>query len=249
MHQMVAKLAKAYRNQSIEFRRLAEDLGHKESGVAVDQEAAFLVKHPTGITPHEGFPPVLDKPTIILGEGDTIVLWYLPGALANNTQKQMLSSLESLPDALQKSIVGRNWRTNPDYFRPESLSGCLEFAPTIHQLGHSAWTDIPSISTALKTESGLAWASKMSYPSAILSAALSIMHPLMYNARLHGMETLSAWAAENDELMGDALADWSTVYTNISLIANQGTPFHHDPHSRSEATQGWHQGQTTTQRL
>ena len=63
------------------------------------------------------------------------------------------------------------------------------------------------------------------------------------------METLSAWAAENDELMGDALADWSTVYTNISLIANQGTPFHHDPHSRSEATQGWHQGQTTTQRL
>ncbi|KIM58942.1 hypothetical protein SCLCIDRAFT_127238, partial [Scleroderma citrinum Foug A] len=70
----------------IEFRRLAKDLGHKESGVAVDQEAAFLVKHPTGITPHEGFSPVLDKPTIILGEGDTIVLWYLPGALANNTQ-------------------------------------------------------------------------------------------------------------------------------------------------------------------
>ena len=71
----------------------------------------------------------------------------------------------------------------------------------------------------------------MSYPSAILSAALSIMHLLMYNAGLREMETLSAWAAENDELMGDALADWSTVYTNISLIANRGTPFHHNPHS------------------
>ncbi|KIM58323.1 hypothetical protein SCLCIDRAFT_128456, partial [Scleroderma citrinum Foug A] len=76
------------------------------------------------------------------------------------------------------------------------------------------------------------WASKMSYPSAILSAALSIMHPPMYNAGLRGMETLTA-LAENDELMGDALADWSTVYTNISLIANQGTPFHCNPHSRS----------------
>ena len=59
------------------------------------------------------------------------------------------------------------------------------------------------------------------------------MHPPMYNAGLHRMETLSAWAAENDEFMGDALADWSTVYTNISLIANQGTPFHRDPHSQS----------------
>ncbi|KIM65050.1 hypothetical protein SCLCIDRAFT_113884, partial [Scleroderma citrinum Foug A] len=83
---------------------------------------------------------------------------------------------------------------------------------------------------------------QMSYPSTILSAALSIMHPPMYNARLRRMETLSAWAAENDELMGDALADWSMlgtgwsitmVYTNISLIANQGTPFHRDPHSQS----------------
>ena len=70
----------------IEFRRLAKDLGHKESGAAVDREVAFPVKHPTGITPHEGFPPLLDRLTIILGEGNTIVMWYLPGALSNNAQ-------------------------------------------------------------------------------------------------------------------------------------------------------------------
>ena len=70
----------------IEFRRLAKDLGHKESGAAVDQEVAFLVKHPTRITLPEGFPPLLDGPTIILGEGNTIVMWYLPGALSNNAQ-------------------------------------------------------------------------------------------------------------------------------------------------------------------
>ena len=70
----------------IKFRRLAKDLGHKESGAAVAQEAALLVKHPSGITPHAGFPPLLDRPTIILGEGNTIVMWYLPGALTNNAQ-------------------------------------------------------------------------------------------------------------------------------------------------------------------
>ena len=64
----------------IEFWRLAEYLGHKESGVA------FLVKHPSGITPHTGFPLLLDRPTIILGEGNTIVMWYLLGAMTNNAQ-------------------------------------------------------------------------------------------------------------------------------------------------------------------
>ena len=72
----------------------------------------------------------------------------------------------------------------------------------------------------------------MSYPSGILSAALSIMHPALYNAGLDGMEKLSAWAAENDEDMDDALEDWATVYTNVSVIANRATPFHRDPHSR-----------------
>ena len=68
----------------------------------------------------------------------------------------------------------------------------------------------------------------MSYPSGILSAALSIMHPALYNAGLDGMEKLSAWAAENDEDMDDALEDWATVYTNVSVIANRATPFHRD---------------------
>jgi len=49
----------------------------------------------------------------------------------------MLDSLDVIPDLLPRSIVGRTWRTKPDYFKAESLSGCLEFAPAMHQLGHS----------------------------------------------------------------------------------------------------------------
>ncbi|KIM59776.1 hypothetical protein SCLCIDRAFT_81394, partial [Scleroderma citrinum Foug A] len=157
-------------------------------------------------------------PTIILGKGNTIVMWYLPGAMTNNAQKQMWDSLESLSDVLDKSIVGQNWWTKPDYFKPESLARCLEFAPAIHQLGHS---------------SGRSWASQMTFPSAMLSAALSIMHLPLYNAGLHRMEVLSSWAEQNDKGMDDALDTWSTVYTNISVIANRGTPLHHDSHSQS----------------
>ena len=47
------------------------------------------------------------------------------------------------------------------------------------------------------------------------------------------MEVLSSWAEQNDKGMDDALDTWSMVYTNISVIANQGTPLHHDPYSRS----------------
>ncbi|KIM51973.1 hypothetical protein SCLCIDRAFT_142184, partial [Scleroderma citrinum Foug A] len=162
-----------------------------------------------------------------------IVMWYLPGAMTNNAQKQMWDSLESLSDVLDKSIVGQNWWTKPDYFKPESLAGCLEFAPAIHQLGHSAWTDTPSVSAALKTKSGQTWASQMTFPSAMLSAALSIMHLPLYNAGLHGMEVLSSWAEQNDKGMDDTLDIWSTVYTNISMITNWGTPLHRDPHSQS----------------
>ncbi|KIM56215.1 hypothetical protein SCLCIDRAFT_40629, partial [Scleroderma citrinum Foug A] len=125
------------------------------------------------------------------------------------------------------------WRTTPEYFKPEALAGCLEFAPAIHQLGHSAWSDIPSVSSALKSSSSQTWASQISYPSAMLSTAISIMHPPLYNAGLRGMETLNVWAAKNDETMHHVLDVWSTVYTNISVIANQATPFHWDPHSRS----------------
>ena len=40
------------------------------------------------------------------------------------------------------------------------------------------------------------------------------------------MEVLCSWAEQNDKGMDDALDTWSTVYTNISVITNRGTPLH-----------------------
>ena len=57
-----------------------ESLSSMEPGTIADKEQALLRKFPTTIC------GLLDEPTIILGEGGTVALWYLPGALSRPTQ-------------------------------------------------------------------------------------------------------------------------------------------------------------------
>ena len=47
-----------------------------QSGTNEEQEMRVLRRHPSSLS------GLLDHPTIILGEGNTIALWYLPSALA-----------------------------------------------------------------------------------------------------------------------------------------------------------------------
>jgi len=47
-----------------------------QSGTNEQQEIRVLCRHPSSLS------GTLSQPTIILGDGDTIALWYLPGALA-----------------------------------------------------------------------------------------------------------------------------------------------------------------------
>ena len=51
-----------------------------EPGSNLDREAQLVKNFPSSIT------GLVDKPAIILGEGGTIVLWYIPGAIARSTQ-------------------------------------------------------------------------------------------------------------------------------------------------------------------
>ena len=99
MHQMVATLAHAYHHRSMSFLclffsityvfavesgvdlvRLAESLATMEPGTTVDREQAFLTKFPPTIC------SLLDEPSVVLGEGGIVALWYLPGALSRPTQ-------------------------------------------------------------------------------------------------------------------------------------------------------------------
>ena len=45
---------------------------------------------------------------------------------------------------------------------------------------------------------------------------------------------LDLTATGHDPGMLTALENWSIVFTNISLIVNQSTPLHRDPHSRAD---------------
>jgi len=60
--------------------RLAESLASMEPGTTVDREQTFVNKFPATIS------GLIDEPAVILGEGGTVALWYLPGALACPTQ-------------------------------------------------------------------------------------------------------------------------------------------------------------------
>jgi len=84
------------------------------------------------------------------------------------------------------------------------------------------------VSAGLATPAGKEWGKNICLPSALLSGALSIMHPPLYHASLEARQRLDVWSMENDPVMQEALGHWLTVYTNLSLISNQKTPLHCD---------------------
>jgi len=52
------------------------------------------------------------------------------------------------------------------------------------------------------------------------------MHPQLYDVGMHGIELLDDWSCKNHPRMQHALRKWPTVFTNVSVIANQCTPLH-----------------------
>ena len=73
----------------------------------------------------------------------------------------------------------------------------------------------------------------MVQPTSIISGALSIMHPQLYEDGMRGISLLEDWSSTNDLGMNQALSLWPTAFTNISVIVNQCTPLHRDPQSRA----------------
>ena len=71
----------------------------------------------------------------------------------------------------------------------------------------------------------------MIYPTSIISGALSIMHPQLYEDGMQCMRNLEDWSSTHDPQMHQALSLWPSAFTNISLIANRSTPPHRDPQS------------------
>ncbi|KAI6139437.1 hypothetical protein BKA82DRAFT_25549 [Pisolithus tinctorius] len=230
----------------IDLIRLSERLSAMELGVDETQEVGHLAAHPSSLT------SFVDEPMVILGTGNTIALWYLPGAITNDLQvssnisftlymiqaslqTHMLATLDPLHHAMSKSMTSGSWQKNAEYFNHTSWSlGCLEFSPARHQQGHMTPNFAPSVSADLRMDASHEWSQRSYLLAAILSSALSIMHPGLYDAGRQAMQSLDTWLSQHNQDMQDALQHWRSVFTNVSVISNQATPFHWDPHSRSD---------------
>ncbi|KAI6039422.1 hypothetical protein EDC04DRAFT_2603188 [Pisolithus marmoratus] len=208
---IVSTMVDAYHNpdpdqhpvqSNVDLTRLEESVSRNKSRLDLEQEDQFLITYlPNALG-------VLDHPTVILGWDDVIALWYLPNALSQSTK-------------------------NTDWFNQSNahMAGCLEFALARHtMLGHETWFDTLGISKDLNTDASLKWLQAMAIPNAMISSALSIIHPLLYKVGIQGIEKLKMETALNNSIMERALMVWPMAFTNISLISNRACPLHHDPH-------------------
>ncbi|KIM56178.1 hypothetical protein SCLCIDRAFT_133151, partial [Scleroderma citrinum Foug A] len=116
----------------IDLIRLSESLTPMQPGMNEEQENRVLQQHPSSLS------GMLDHPTIILGEGDTIAMWYLPGALAPCLQDHIADSIDPLAHPLGRSISNKSWHTTHQYFKDDlDIFGCLEFSLAWHMLSHT----------------------------------------------------------------------------------------------------------------
>ena len=74
----------------IDFIWLVEALSPREYGIKSEKEAQLLTAHPSLLSGY------IDRPTVILGEGGTISVWYLPGAVSRAMQVCTVITVEPL---------------------------------------------------------------------------------------------------------------------------------------------------------
>lgn len=100
----------------------------------------------------------------------------------------------------------------------------------------------PEVSATLKArnpdQGGRAWLEQMILPSAVLSAAMAVMHPDLYAAGREAVvrlyQDLAVLHPDDPALveMAEMLRLWPSVFTTTSVMVNRVTPFHRDHNSR-----------------
>ncbi|KAL4068882.1 hypothetical protein V8B97DRAFT_2024555 [Scleroderma yunnanense] len=181
---------------------LEDALGSKEAGIDSEQEACLILNYPPS---RQG--ELLTCPTVVLENGGTIALWYLPNALSHTTQATILQSL------------------------PPLLAGCLEFTPASQMQGHMTHLFSPMISTDLNTDTTFQWTNDMTIPNSILSGALSVMHLQLYDVGIQGIQSMKHWATDNHPCISwyDVLASVSDYKYCVMHIPSLGIDLMYSP--------------------
>ncbi|KAG1722958.1 uncharacterized protein EDB91DRAFT_1087954 [Suillus paluster] len=181
---LVDCLIKAYNNpirMQIDIARYSKMISPKDTGHNEEREVRLLERCPPG---HEGT-KLVDIPVTVLDATGAIIVWYLPDALTETTQKEILAASNLLSLSLAKSVkVDGSWRTNQDWFKPSSENdgispGCINLSPAWFQQGHENLLDLV-VSASLKGPFSENILKAIARPAAIASATLRVMHPEQY---------------------------------------------------------------------
>ncbi|KAF8120275.1 hypothetical protein EV363DRAFT_1391600 [Boletus edulis] len=82
----------------------------------------------------------LTEPAVITDKADSILLWYLPGAVSMPNQKLLWEKMSLLQKPLLNSIQGQHWRTSADLFKTDAaIKGAINLSPSWFQQGRHVW--------------------------------------------------------------------------------------------------------------
>ena len=85
------------------------------------------------------------------------------------------------------------------------------------------------VSAELKTVEGLSWIEAASESSALVGAAMSVIHPELFKMGTAGIRALNEPGTVNKaETLPQILKHWSAPFTGLSLMNNRMTPAHRD---------------------
>ncbi|KAG1801908.1 hypothetical protein EV424DRAFT_1351811 [Suillus variegatus] len=144
------------------------------------QESGINPRHEQSLL--ERFPLVaqlmLEWPTVVLDKFGLIVLWYLPGAINETTQNDMMVATKMMSDHLENS------------------DGFCKVIQYISILYLEAPKFYPEVSVTLKQD-GLTICQAIRWPAVLAAAALRVMHGGLYWSSLTTQLGLSLWADNN----------------------------------------------------
>ncbi|KAG2114219.1 uncharacterized protein F5147DRAFT_650028 [Suillus discolor] len=159
---------------------------------------------------------MLEWPTVVLDKFGLIVLWYLPEAINETIQNDMMAATKMMSNHLCKSISRtaakkEKWRTHESNFQTSEhglTPGCINLSPGWFLQGH---------------------------PAVLAAAALRVMHGSLYWSSLTTQLGLSLWADNNQfKDMGNCLRQWASSFTVLAVMCNHCSPLHRDSQSLAQ---------------
>ncbi|KAG2105029.1 uncharacterized protein F5147DRAFT_579529 [Suillus discolor] len=132
------------------------------------------------------------------------------------------------------------WRMHVSNFYPslngKITPGCINISPAWFQQGREVYGFSPEVSASLKGDVGSKITTSLQRSGILVSAALQVMHPDLYQAGIKTQVRLGEWAIRYQlHDMCHHLKRWTSVFNVVSVICNRRSPPHRDPKCQPEA--------------